>query len=1767
MKLTIFCVILGNNILYLSHDLPDMQELESIYVFIWQWINQPTPNAASLEKVLDKQNIKIAVLNEIWGLMTKEQLSELCHEIDNRTVIKIWQSLLDNNFIDEDSKIIVDASSLSADEMTKIFPNTLNRDVLNRICFFLYEKKTRQKMINIPKYFEKFVLLHLDRWIESSIRALLMEDQRQYIIEADVGKTLRSPNPSPLILDLDTGADQLNSQWDEALHQFLQLKHGCSLSLQSLKSVFISNVTYLKLYENLFGMSGTLGSQQEQESLTRLHNVDFIIIPTHKPKRFIEMEPIISKNLDSWCEKICDQCKTMARTRAVLIICETIKDVLKFYNQLINEKSMKVVTLCREVDALKFGDTKIEIGHVIIATNLAGRGMDLKLCDKLKAAGGLHVQVTFLPTNIRIEQQAFGRAARAGDTGSGQLLINSNCSNSTILEMKQERNNNEIVRLETVYNYYTKFVEIEESFFEQFSQQYRNIAETHEEIRIFKQSFLYNWSFWLDEHSQLIGSDCKETTGKLLESMKNFMDGNRYEKDMDWSNLNIHKTAKVNYVLYCNETRKRSIKEKAFQKISTATGNETDPVHVDIMNNAIFSDPEHSLPEAYYKFYFSKKFKNNSPRSLSIEQIDAMTNINKMLEARKDQRLLRIEILKPTVHKNKRSIIQVRGLQEQQANYDQLDNILITSITKILGPSIYPETFEEIFFQKQSLCQDLVDTLVEVGVLESAKVTKNISMEKCGEVSMKNFIPKDSFYSFLEIFKDSEINMRYFGDVIKENIPLPSRENFWNILKHGNVIHNEVEYVDFNKFLLDDVDPSLLQYLESDEMKLKLVQLIEEKNEIFLYKIDSSGKEEEVSLFFELASLQNICDSKKVEALRSRNCLAINKKAKFDSDKAKNFIFESFSTLTAEDFELVKIGKAAAEQILELLVQTEVLAVTYGKGYKLNKGYESLYEIDLKENGCYASALLNLMNHCFCYQIAFEKLRANMMSTDDAQEKVIHLPTNTHLTVSSDLFTYGLIDSIKVNPNKSGDMEKEVDKVFTNEFSFDQLESIINSSMTEITDIDSMEQFTDILIQKGIIREIYSMKQFTDNFLRAEIVHHAINLDGFEFAKKFEICDFDVKTCLGKQYKKIGSTIILNLQNQKLLFSKKKEISQKLEDFVPSLQKKSIECPEIILKPLEDEAPHLKYADEFQTYINSGIPLVMRVEEKKFTKAVTIRFFFIMAIAIAQILMGALISTLSLGLLTFVGKAMISEGIGDIIFASTSFYSGHFTWSDYRKHKKISVAITVLTFGIGAYMTDLKNTTGFGYKHFGDKASKAGKAFAEMTGRELFKEVGLKEISKEVFKSSFKSIASAVTIASVSITVDNFLINRLHNAIHALTSLSNVGFKKKLNHPDKLELLKDLFNIMGKEKLKEVIQVSAKNHIKEMKRSRDAHYQAIDIIDNIIKSMDSNKSPTVNWMKNLLIAVSSIDKISTYKRLANIADRIIADVMNDLKSTLNSTKSTTKYIESKIKWEDIQSEIVECLSVPIDAELSDVVKQRIVAPLLKMLGNKVVVSTAGYIKQAIDYGFEQRDMRNYKHSSKILKSLKGKKLDKTQLKIKERHERRLTNLMRKTTNPKLVAALIRENIQINMIGVEAASKVIPDILKAMGHGGKKCQIKVEQSNGDVHTYGEPGGIEINLKLKDNHFINEAVETKGNDCLLHALADQVPQLKNMNASSFRELLAQRIEHDPQIQHVIRMGWHINTMERGAVGGREPAGGKYESIPGKINNIGEYSMNTL
>ena len=279
--------------------------------------------------------------------------------------------------------------------------------------------------IKIPEHLKEFVKLQIHNWIKNAITAKNLIQGKDYvIISNEQGYEVIAP-----VDYRNTGLINTNTNWTNGLHQFLQIKHGLRLSCEKLITSFISNMEYFKRYgHNIYGMSGTLGSSDSQDLLKSTYGVDLTFIPTYKEKQFLEIPPILTEGEGQWYNRIISGVKKQVEAgRALLVINESIKVTQQIRSLLLGQgyaaDKIRIYSssLGSENEAIS---GNIDSGDIILATNLAGRGTDIKTTSKLEKSGGLHVIVSFLPTNSRVEEQAFGRTSRQGNKGSGQIIAN-----------------------------------------------------------------------------------------------------------------------------------------------------------------------------------------------------------------------------------------------------------------------------------------------------------------------------------------------------------------------------------------------------------------------------------------------------------------------------------------------------------------------------------------------------------------------------------------------------------------------------------------------------------------------------------------------------------------------------------------------------------------------------------------------------------------------------------------------------------------------------------------------------------------------------------------------------------------------------------------------------------------------------------------------------------------------------------------------------------------------------------------------------------------------------------------------------------------------------------------------------------------------------------------------------------------------------------------------------------------------------------------------
>ncbi|CAF3955624.1 unnamed protein product [Rotaria sp. Silwood2] len=319
--------------------------------------------------------------------------------------------------------------------------------------------------IKIPKHLENFVDKQISKWIDNAITALIYQENVQYIVHEGLIKPVDYNS---------TGVVQKSSNWSDGLHQFLQLKHNLKMTSETLTTNFLSNVGYFKRYgSNLFGLTGTLGSKKAKEVLQKVYNLDLALIPSLRQKQHLIFPDILVDNESHWVKEIRDSAILEAKKkRGTLIICETIEHCKIIEEELQHKYRSSPIKVYTMNDMNQEQNVEvIHPGEIIIATNLAGRGTDIKT-DKIEEHGGLHVIVSFMPMNQRVEEQAFGRTSRQGKRGTSQKILNAvhliHYGSFNIEEITKLRDENEAKILDEFEQNELKVINLKDNLFSKF---------------------------------------------------------------------------------------------------------------------------------------------------------------------------------------------------------------------------------------------------------------------------------------------------------------------------------------------------------------------------------------------------------------------------------------------------------------------------------------------------------------------------------------------------------------------------------------------------------------------------------------------------------------------------------------------------------------------------------------------------------------------------------------------------------------------------------------------------------------------------------------------------------------------------------------------------------------------------------------------------------------------------------------------------------------------------------------------------------------------------------------------------------------------------------------------------------------------------------------------------------------------------------------------------------------------------------------------------
>ena len=225
------------------------------------------------------------------------------------------------------------------------------------------------------------------------------------------------------IVDEQTGRIMDGRRWSDGLHQAVEAKERVKIEAATQTFATITLQNYFRMYHKLSGMTGT--AETEAGEFWDIYKLDVVVIPTNRPIARKDMNDRVYKTKREKYKAVIEEIEKMVEAGRPVLVGTTSVEISEMLSKMLSLRKIEHNVLNaklhqREADIVaKAGQKSI----VTIATNMAGRGTDIKLSDEVKAAGGLAIIGTERQESRRVDRQLRGRAGRQGDVGSSVFFV------------------------------------------------------------------------------------------------------------------------------------------------------------------------------------------------------------------------------------------------------------------------------------------------------------------------------------------------------------------------------------------------------------------------------------------------------------------------------------------------------------------------------------------------------------------------------------------------------------------------------------------------------------------------------------------------------------------------------------------------------------------------------------------------------------------------------------------------------------------------------------------------------------------------------------------------------------------------------------------------------------------------------------------------------------------------------------------------------------------------------------------------------------------------------------------------------------------------------------------------------------------------------------------------------------------------------------------------------------------------------------------------
>ena len=384
----------------------DKKEQEEGFLALYR-SHKCLPKNKALIKFLSEQGIKAGMLKteEIY----MEQNNKRMHEVTDPLYFVIDEKL---NSVDLTDKGVDLISGNSADPTFFVLPDiTAQLSELENEKDLTDEERLAKKDALMTNFAIKSERVHT---INQLLKAYTMfeKDDEYVVIDGQVK-----------IVDEQTGRIMEGRRYSDGLHQAIEAKEGVKVEAATQTFATITLQNYFRMYHKLSGMTGT--AETEAGELWDIYKLDVVVIPTTRPIARNDMNDRVYKTKREKYKAVIEEIEKMVAAGRPVLVGTTSVEISEMLSKMLTMRHIEHSVLNAKLHQ-KEADIVAKAGlscAVTIATNMAGRGTDIKLSPEVKAAGGLAIIGTERHESRRVDRQLRGRAGRQGDPGSSVFFV------------------------------------------------------------------------------------------------------------------------------------------------------------------------------------------------------------------------------------------------------------------------------------------------------------------------------------------------------------------------------------------------------------------------------------------------------------------------------------------------------------------------------------------------------------------------------------------------------------------------------------------------------------------------------------------------------------------------------------------------------------------------------------------------------------------------------------------------------------------------------------------------------------------------------------------------------------------------------------------------------------------------------------------------------------------------------------------------------------------------------------------------------------------------------------------------------------------------------------------------------------------------------------------------------------------------------------------------------------------------------------------------